>query len=173
MREGKAERGVSLVGGLAENISVHIQRLYKRVVSVRCKTHATAWLTSPSFWPPPIDAGDLFWIIFRGQSVARLLSLSFFLSLCRSFGLCGKKWGFARTGARFSAEFRCARERRCPMSGHGEEEARRSVHRAGRNSSFSLGCHLTENPYENKDVGQLAKKNCNIRVLVSALFVTP
>lgn len=51
-----------------------------------------------------------------------------------------------------------ARERRCPLSEHGEEEARRSVHRAGRNSSFSLGCHLAENPYENKDVGQLMKK---------------
>lgn len=82
---------------------------YERVVSVHCKTHATAWLTSPSFWPPPIDTGDLFWIIFRGQSVARLFSPSLFFSLCRSFGLCGKKWGFARTGARFSAEFRCAR----------------------------------------------------------------
>lgn len=51
-----------------------------------------------------------------------------------------------------------ARERRCPLSEHGEEEARRSVHHVGRNSSFSLGCHLAENPYKNKDVGQLTKK---------------
>lgn len=56
-------------GWVVQNISVHIQRSW---VSVRCETHATARVAdfSPSFWPPPIDTGDLFWIIFSGQSGA-------------------------------------------------------------------------------------------------------
>lgn len=131
---------------------------------MHCKTHATAWLTSPSFWPPPIDAGDLFWIIFRGQSVARLLSLSLFFSVALSVSVA--KNGDSRGPVHgFLLNF-VVRERRCPMSGHGEEEARRSVYRAGQNSSFSLGCHLTENPYREQRRWTTCEKNCNIvRVL--------
>lgn len=62
-----------------QNVSVHIQRSW---VSVRCETHATARVAdfSPSLWPPPIDTGDLFWIIFSGQNGT--ISLSLTLSLC-------------------------------------------------------------------------------------------
>lgn len=60
---------------VVQNIRVHIQRSW---VSVRCETHATARVAdfSPSFWSPPIDTGDLFWIIFSGQTGAAPLSPS-------------------------------------------------------------------------------------------------
>lgn len=77
--------------------------------------------------------------------MARLLSLSpsRFVALSVSVAKNGDSRGPVHG---FLLNF-VARERRHPMSTHGEEEARRSVRRAGRNSSFSLGCHLAENPH--------------------------
>jgi len=108
------------------------------------------------------------------------LSLSLFLSLSLALSLFRSLWQKMRDSRGpvhgFLLNF-VARERRCPMSEHGEEEARRSVHRAGRNSSFSLGCHLAEKPYENKDVRQFAKKIvipsgfCAIRHVVRMIFL--
>jgi len=149
-------------------------RAYKRVVSVHCKTcyrvaDFSFFLTATDrcrrlildYFPRrdmPLSfsfSSPLSLSLSLSLSLARSLALSLFRSLWQKMrDSRGPVHGFLLNFV--------ARERRCPMSEHGEEEARRSVHRAGRNSSFSLGCHLAEKPYENKDVGQFAKKNCNI-----------
>lgn len=137
------------------NINVHIQRL-QRVVSVRCKTHATAWLISPSFWLPPIDIPATYFRLFSAVRVCGAPSLSpsspFSRSLFRSLAKNGDSRGPLHG---FLLNF-VARERRS-MSAHDEEEARRSVRHAGQNSSFSLGYHLAENP-RTKTLGDLREK---------------
>lgn len=149
------------------------------MVSVHCKTRYR--VADFSFFPAATDRCRRLILDYfpRSECVAPAsflcLSRSLAQSLCRSVALSVSlaKNGDSRGPVHgFLLNF-VARERRCPMSEHGEEEARRTVYCASRNSSFSPGYHLAENPYENKDAGQFAKKNCNIvRPWNSVLFVT-